>query len=159
MSSFIVLLMRVKVNRLIEWSIPLNAYPELDENSIQSVDFAIGLFRYGSPENTKSVITKSLAQSSARSIRQDTYGKTVFIGKIQFRAPKTAGCFVFRLFDKSSSDCVTDTLGTSVRFFNELYDGDVTLMLTRSYDGFVVSNLLPVPQFLILECLGGQVST
>lgn len=65
------------------------------------------------------------------------------MGKIQFRAPKTAGCFVYRLFDKSSSDLVMETLATSVRFFNELYDGDVTLMLVRSYDGFMVSELQP----------------
>lgn len=125
-------------SRVIEWSIPLNGFPEHDRTSIQDLDLAVGLFRYGSPENSKSVITKPLSQSSARSTRQDAYGKTVYVGKIQFRAPKTAGCFIYRLFDRSTVERVMDTLGTSVRFFNELYDGDVTLMLLRSSEGFVV---------------------
>ncbi len=45
---------------------------------------------------------------------------------------------MYRLFDKTSNDHVADTMATSVRFFNELYDGDVSLMLTRSFDGFMV---------------------
>jgi hypothetical protein len=123
----------------VDWSAPLNGFPHHDERSITKADLAVGLFRYGSPENSKAVIAKPLSQSSNKAIRLDKFGNKAYSGSIQFRSPKTAGCFVFRLYDRTSPESMVETLSTSVRFINELYDNDVTSMLLRGIEGFVVS--------------------
>lgn len=124
-------------NLVIEWRIPCSRFPSHTEATLfKEKDLAMGLFRLGSPDNLRSVVSKSIAASSQRRLAVDMFGNKQFRGRLAFRSPKTAGCFVFRLFDRSTPESAVTTLGTSSRFWNVLYDGDVTNMLLRSFEGF-----------------------
>jgi hypothetical protein len=125
----------------VTWRVPINAFPNINEHTITKLDIALGLYRYGSPENSKSVVVKPIGQSSQRHIKLDVFGKQIYTGHIQFRAPKTSGIFVFRLYDRTSSETAVETLGTSCRFVNELFDMDVTNMLIRANDGFLPNKM------------------
>ena len=47
------------------------------------------------------------------------FGNDVYRGKVQFHAPKSAGVFVYRLFDNQSREKSMYTLGTSLAFVVE----------------------------------------
>jgi len=64
---------------------------------------AIALQRYGSATNTQSIVAK-------RCRNNDTSGN------IQFTAPKSAGVFVYRLFDDSTPETSVETLAASEPF-------------------------------------------
>ena len=64
---------------------------------------AIALQRYGSATNTQSIVAKRCRNNETR-------------GSIQFTAPKSAGMFVYRLFDDSTPETSVETLASSAPF-------------------------------------------
>ena len=95
-----------------------------------SMDLVIGLLRYGSQVNTPSIVAKAI------NVRQCTVIDSYRVGCLQFFAPKSAGQFVFRLYDQCSREASLETLSTSVSFNVVLVDTDIINNLQHVIESF-----------------------
>jgi DNA polymerase sigma len=119
------------------WQLPLQIYREYS-------DLVIGLCRYASTSNYPCIIAKYIGrlQFSGNKVDRtetvDEFGNPVVTGSIQFHSPKSAGSFVFRIFEHSTVNTTsTITFGTSYQFYSDLYNSEVSKVL-----GFCLENLL-----------------
>jgi predicted nucleotidyltransferase len=86
--------------------------------SLSSKSLSIGLFRYGCQTNDGSLIAKKLESPHGEE-------NDLLVGTIKFFAPKSAGQFIFRLFDHSSKEVLYETLAISTMFCVVLMDNDI----------------------------------
>lgn len=115
----------------VHWEMPLS---ELKKSE---TDYVIALLRLGSPTNSSSIVSKHVeSNSKTTTVGIDNNGVQVVKGKIPFHAPKSAGIFVYRLFDQATKDKIFVTLGTSMAFKVDLLDLDVTTSLKFCVDLF-----------------------
>jgi hypothetical protein len=68
----------------------------------------------GAGSNNPCIVAKSLQKGSRIVKTTDMFGNEVVQGRVQFHAPKSAGVFVYRIFDNSSRERAMVTHGTSV---------------------------------------------
>lgn len=119
----------------VDWELPVE---EFYGQAARDADFVIGLVRYGAGSNSPGVVSKSLDKHSKGTGRsKDMFGNDVMKGRVQFHAPKSAGVFVYRLFDAQSKERSMYTLATSIAFVVELGDTDVTTNLRHSLDSLL----------------------
>lgn len=85
----------------------------------------IGLLRYGTASNAGCLIAKNINVTHRQRTVDSITGEVFYQGEISFFAPKSAGQFVYRLFDQSTKESVFDTLGTSFMFHVVLVDHDI----------------------------------
>lgn len=105
----------------------------LDGEAAKGKQLALGLYRYGCQSNEQSIVTRKLDASKIESNKIN--------GEMCFFAPKSAGQFVFRIFDARST---LDTLATS-KFFNVvLMDSDILQNLEHAMEAFNDSPLKAV---------------
>ena len=120
----------------VTWQLPSKIYYDQE-----NVDLVVGLVRYGSPSNTPCIVTKHL-QAFGKDLNLintiDMFGNNIVEGKLQFHAPKAGGFFIFRMFEQRERSLIT--LATSVKFFVELLDTDVTVNLNICSDFFTTSS-------------------
>ena len=118
----------------------MNVHWQFNESDLEELgnSFVIGLVRYGSPFNSPCIIAKSVQINSRNSLRtrDSITGINVVKGKVQFYAPKSAGQFVFRIFDDSSKEKSLVTVATSIYFTIDLTDVDVTSNVKFCLDSF-----------------------
>lgn len=118
----------------IKWELPRSVYSDRAHE-----DLSLGLVRYGAGSNFPCIVAKSLAKNSRSTVKTaDMFGNEVVQGRVQFHAPKSAGVFVYRIFDNSSKERAMVTYGTSISFIVELADVDVTMNLKHALDSFEV---------------------
>ena len=115
----------------VHWEIPLT---ELQKND---TDYVIALVRLGSPTNLSSIVSKKVeSNGKSTAVGIDNHGLKVVRGKVPFHAPKSAGTFVYRLFDQSTKEKSFVTMGTSIAFKVDLLDLDVTTSFKFCIDLF-----------------------
>ena len=88
-----------------KWSLPLDIYKSTRALSI-------ALQWYGALTNDQNIVSKRIKASEAT----NTDSAAVAMGDIQFFTPKSAGIFVFRLYDAGSDESALYTLNTSGYF-------------------------------------------
>ena len=119
----------------IGWTLPAE---EFMGPQATGADFVVGLVRYGAGTNSPGIVSKSVGKVGRGITRtRDMFGNEIVKGKIQFHAPKSAGVFIYRLFDQQNKGKSMYTLGTSTAFIVELGDTDITLNLRHSLDSFL----------------------
>ena len=119
----------------IEWQLPLEQFTG---PQARDADFVLGLVRYGAGTNAPGIVTKGVGRLGRNVIRtRDMFGNEIVKGKVQFHAPKSAGAFVYRLFDNQTKEKSMYTLGTSTAFIVELGDVDITVNLRHALDSFL----------------------
>lgn len=104
----------------VHWQMPYDSLSSEPESG-----YVLGLTRYGSSTNSPCIVAKSIGER----ILSPTNSK-YFIGKVSFFTPRSAGRFVYRLFDQSSSAKCVETLATSVSFQVELDEANLNQSLT-----------------------------
>lgn len=118
-------------------SVPINVYWSLPANapvfSKSNSDLIIALFRYGTFQNSPSIFSKNLLLNKTITKQDNLTGQFLVEGFVSFFAPKSAGQFVFRLFDKNNS---TETLATSQPFPIVLMDNDIKSNIEYVLDAF-----------------------
>ena len=118
--------MRPAVNMAVQWQIPQAEFHAL-MNKSSSCDIVIGLVRYGSYTNSPCFVAKPIERRPRLAI--DSSGQPVYQGAIPFHAPKSAGQFVYRMFDQSSKESILTTIASSSVFTVELTDFHVNTNL------------------------------
>eukprot|EP01038_Epipyxis_sp_PR26KG_P004379 gene4379-6194_t len=112
----------------LHWKLPKHIITESKGNENGSI--VIGLLRYGLASNNANIITKPIIISDKMNNNQWVEGR------LSFHAPKSAGQFAFRLFDQTNKETVCNTLATSVMFYVDLYDFEVTKNLLFIEENF-----------------------
>ena len=112
------------------WRIPKEDFHTL-KNKGSSVDLVIGLVRYGSYTNSPCFVAKPI-ERNPELIR--TENGEFYRGVLPFHAPKSAGQFVYRLFDQSSKERILTTIASSSVFTVALYDFHVNANLQHILD-------------------------
>ena len=100
-----VLSVRARARMLVSWSIPADVAQGL-VSSGRSSNVVIGLCRLGFPTNKTSVVNKNVGGGggggggfAAGPVLGSSVGAGMVGGKVEFHAPRSAGVFVYRLFD------------------------------------------------------------
>ena len=119
---------RPACNMTVSWQVNSSDVPDFYDG-----EYVIGLVRYGSPFNSPCIITKlvDISRDNARKTERKAGSKIIHAGRVYFYAPKSAGLFVYRLFDQSTKEKCHATLGTSVSFQVNLTDIDVTAIVKQ----------------------------
>jgi hypothetical protein len=117
--------MRPSANMLVHWQLP-----EADFHALMNrprVVLVIGLVRYGSYTNSPCFVSKPI-ESRPKLIR-DKDGHGYYQGSVPFHAPKSAGQFVYRMFDETTKETILTTLASSSVFTVDLVDFHVNTNL------------------------------
>lgn len=117
--------LRPSMNMVVQWQLPQAEFHTLMNN--RDTDLVIGLVRYGSYTNSPCFVAKPV--ESRPKLFRDNDGNAFYQGNIVFHAPKSAGQFVYRLFDQATKESVLTTLATSPVFSVELTDFHVNTNL------------------------------
>eukprot|EP01037_Dinobryon_pediforme_P045668 gene45668-58346_t len=96
----------------------------------------IGLLRYGTANNAGCLVTKTLQITPKALVTHPHTGERFYTGDMPFFAPKSAGQFVYRLFDPTTKESVFDTLGTSALYHVVLIDQDIAQNFPAVMDSF-----------------------
>ncbi len=107
-------IVRPKADLMVQWEAPYSLLQELGQPEI-------ALFRLGVSSNTNAVISKSMSVKPPPPPQEGQPPPTAK-GQITFYAPRSAGIFVFRMFDAADP---VDTHATSRRFLVEVQGRDV----------------------------------
>lgn len=121
----------------VEWKIPASIADRYLQNDSSSGNgnnngnssLVIGLLRYGTVTNSGCLIAKNIHLSARQRWVDNVTNEVYYIGDMPFFAPKSAGQFVYRLFDSSTKESAFDTLGTSMMFHVVLVDQDIVVNL------------------------------
>lgn len=111
-------IMAPSTNMAVQWQMPQEAFHTLMNKNTTAL--VIGLVRYGSYTNSPCFVSKQIERRPK--LGRDAEGHPVYMGTVVFHAPKSAGQFVYRLFDESSKDSALTTLATSPMFSVDLAD-------------------------------------
>jgi hypothetical protein len=118
----------------VQWRLP--ATWTLPQNS----KIVIGLLRLGSQTNLQSIIAKTIMFDKAQIGVDSVTGERYLHGAIAFFAPRSAGQFVFRLYDETSRESSMKTLATSVSFSVVLMENDVADSLKHVLEAWAEDN-------------------
>ena len=125
-------IMRPTTNMIVRWQLHQSDYESIVAASGGTDHIVIGLVRYGSYTNSPCIVAKPI-DKAPRLFRDERLYK----GQIVFHAPKSAGQFVFRMFDQSSKEAALHTLASSPLFTVELLmDEDVSTNLMHVLTAF-----------------------
>jgi hypothetical protein len=126
-------------NIKIDWELPTEQWRE------HSGTIVMSLCRYGTQSNVTNIIAKALTTSKqiatrvtrvsahspeARGLIGEDLDHEVTVGVINFHAPKAAGYYVFRIYDKKTDETAATTIATSTPFSVELRGRDVSSNLS-----------------------------
>lgn len=111
-------IMAPSTNMAVQWQMSQEEFHTLMNKS--STALVIGLVRYGSYTNSPCFVSKQIERRPK--LGRDQEGHPVYMGTVVFHAPKSAGQFVYRMFDESSKDSALTTLATSPMFSVDLAD-------------------------------------
>lgn len=95
--------------------------------------FVIALTRLGTAQNSNNIVAKPLKP------RKPLNNNQCMSGTIFFHAPKAAGYYVFRMYDRANEERQSRTLATSPVFAVELRGQDVTTNLSFIFNSFVTA--------------------
>jgi hypothetical protein len=115
------------------WELPQSV---IHATGSEKANLVIGLTRYGSAINLPCIIAKQIGRPT-ESFLDSKSGQVCVRGKISFFAPRSAGRFVYRLFDQSSTEKSRATLATSSDYFVELDEPNLDLSLKFIHELFV----------------------
>jgi hypothetical protein len=118
--------MRPSMNMVVHWQMPQADFHTL-MNKESSVDLVIGLVRYGSYTNSPCFVAKPIEHRPK--LVRDAEGNAFYQGSVAFHAPKSAGQFVYRLFDQATKESILTTLASSTAFTVDLVDFHVNTNL------------------------------
>lgn len=125
-------IMRPTTNMIVRWQLHQVDYESMVAASGGTDHIVIGLVRYGSYTNSPCIVAKPIDRAP-RLFRDERLYK----GQIVFHAPKSAGQFVFRMFDQSGKEASLNTLASSPLFSVELMgDEDVSTNLMHVLTAF-----------------------
>lgn len=110
--------MQPSTNMCVHWQMPQEDFHTLMNKT--STALVIGLVRYGSYTNSPCFVSKQIERRPK--LVRDEEGQAIYVGHVVFHAPKSAGQFVYRMFDESSKDSALTTLATSPMFTVDLAD-------------------------------------
>ncbi len=110
--------MAPSTNMAVHWQMPQEEFHTLMNKP--NTALVIGLVRYGSYTNSPCFVSKQI--ESRPKLARDSEGHPIYAGTVVFHAPKSAGQFVYRLFDESTKDSALTTLATSPMFSVDLAD-------------------------------------
>jgi uncharacterized membrane-anchored protein YjiN (DUF445 family) len=123
----------------VTWELPIALVDKIIDGGNGKEELVIGLLRYGNSTNCPGIVTKKIELNSSRSTTRkiNDEGIHVYTGKIQFHAPKSAGAFVYRVYNNLTKETTMQTIATSLSFHVDLSDADVTNNLKFVVDSFV----------------------
>ena len=125
-------IMRPTTNMIVRWQLHQVDYESMVAASGGTDHIVIGLVRYGSYTNSPCIVAKPIDRAP-RLFRDECLYK----GQIVFHAPKSAGQFVYRMFDQSGKEAALNTLASSPPFSVELMgDEDVSTNLMHVLTAF-----------------------
>jgi hypothetical protein len=136
--------MRPAMNMNVEWMLPQSEVNALATQRAEGSggggggskggpQLVVGLVRYGSYTNSPCIVAKPINLAQCRITRRPD-GAAICSGQLSFHTPKSAGQFVYRLFDQSTKESALTTLATSASFSVVLVDNDVATNLRHIMD-------------------------